>query len=157
METKGVEKKHGLVTHGLTKSATYSAWKGMLSRCYNKNNISFKNYGGRGIIVCQRWLIFENFLTDMGIRPDNLTLDRIKNDGNYEPSNCKWASIKEQSNNRRTNRIITFKGQTKTMQQWAEELNIYHHTLRTRLYHLKWSVDRALTTPIRQKRKYAKK
>lgn len=94
-------------THGHTSnhknSKTFNAWVNMKKRCFDKNNKSYHNYGGRGITVCDRWMKFENFLEDMGCPSSELTLDRINTDGNYEPSNCRWATQKEQQNNRRNN------------------------------------------------------
>ena len=87
-----------------TPSPTYISWAGMLTRCRNSKQRCYTNYGGRGITVCKRWLTFKNFLADMGERPAGLTLDRINNDGNYEPKNCRWATLKEQRNNQRAPR-----------------------------------------------------
>lgn len=94
-------KKHYLTTHGKSKTPEYHAWVNMKDRCLNPKHKQYKDYGGRGIQICERWLKLENFFKDMGERPSGLTLDRINNDGNYEPSNCKWATWKEQQNNRR--------------------------------------------------------
>jgi hypothetical protein len=110
---KNVKTSSRLGTHRMTYSPTYKSWAMMIQRATNKNLPYAKNYSLRGITVCEQWLQFDNFLADMGERPDNTSLDRINNDGNYEPSNCRWADRKTQLSNRRkykTNLITTTKG-----------------------------------------------
>ena len=123
--------------HELYKSE-YQTWSGMIARCHNPDKPKYKDYGGRGISVCDRWRnSFKDFLSDMGYKPSpELTLERIDNDGNYEPSNCKWATRKEQANNRRLpcdTRYITIGGETKPVQQWAKEAGISAATISTRV------------------------
>jgi hypothetical protein len=109
-------------------------YSNMIARCYNKNHIRYKNWGGRGIKVCDRWLnSFDDFYNDMGIRPTRYTLDRIDVDGDYEPSNCRWVDQKAQMNNKTNNKNITFNGKTQTLKMWAEELGFCRTTLQERI------------------------
>jgi hypothetical protein len=132
-----------LIKHGLSKSSTYASWVAMKSRCLNPNHVHYAKYGGRGIGVCQRWLIFENFLADMGIRPEGMTLDRIKVDGDYCPENCRWANPKQQSRNRNNNHFLTLNGQRCTLSEWSDITGIKKTTIRERL-NRGWEVKRAL-------------
>lgn len=119
----------------------------MLGRCTNPNNRDFVLYGGRGIRVCARWSAsFESFLADMGERPTKRhSIDRIDNNGDYEPGNCRWATPLEQNRNRRNTRLVTFKGETLALAEWSQRTGIAYHTLKSRL--LKgWDSARALTT-----------
>lgn len=113
----------------------YSVWSAMKDRCSNPNNKMFKNYGGRGISVCERWKTsFEAFLEDMGPRPGSkLSIDRINNDGNYEPSNCKWSSWAEQQKNTRRNHLLTLNGETHTLTEWAKLLDVKRSNIRWRI------------------------
>jgi hypothetical protein len=141
-------------THGLSReegrtSRLYAIWSEMRHRCHNPNHRVFSNYGGRGINVCPEWenyAIFHKWAITNGYNK-NLTIDRINNDGNYEPENCRWATMKEQQNNRRDNHLVSWDGQTKTLAQWAEERGLAPVTLATRLRR-GWPVDRALTKPL---------
>lgn len=139
---------HSAAANDGKNTPTYNSWLAMKTRCYNSNAANYHNYGGRGIVVCDRWLnSFNAFLADMGECPEGMSIDRIDNDGNYQPSNCKWSTKREQDNNRRTNRNITLQGRTQTMTQWCRELNLNKDTIKRRLYR-GWSEVDALTIPI---------
>ena len=139
--------------HGLSRTSMHNIWWAMLQRCLSKNVKAYKDYGGRGITVCDRWMLFVNFLEDMGPRPSkDHTLDRVDNDGPYSPENCRWATRAEQANNRRSSRLIEFNGKTQTMAQWGKELGIHPDTIWSRLDQYKWSVQKALTEPVRGKK-----
>lgn len=117
---KGLAKK----THGMTGTRAYSIWTNMKNRCFSEKNKKYKDYGGRGITVCNRWKSsFTNFFTDMGPPPEGYSIERIDVNGNYEPSNCKWATMKEQQNNRRNNLILEYQSQKYTLQQLCDLLN----------------------------------
>lgn len=140
-------------THKRTKTPEYQAWVSMLSRCYREGDISYPNYGGRGITVCERWeASFENFLVDMSGRPSpEHSLDRYpNNDGNYEPGNVRWASQREQSQNRRTNVVLTFNRETHCVSERARITGIPKHALEQRVRR-GWTTERALTQPLQEK------
>ncbi len=113
-------------------TSTYECWTNMKTRCFNPEYIRFDRYGGRGVTVCERWLSFENFLADMGPKPDGLTIERRDNDGNYEPGNCYWGSRKEQARNRVSNIVATVDGVTLHAQDWAGRLGVSHNAFYTR-------------------------
>lgn len=141
--------KERSTTHGHTvgkKSRTYITWRSMFARCYNPNNDNYQHYGGRGITVCDRWQTFENFLADMGERSPRTSIERIDNDGNYEPGNCRYATQKEQCNNTRSSHYLTFNGKTQTISQWSDETMIKAGTIERRLNRYGWTIERALTT-----------
>jgi hypothetical protein len=137
--------------HGKSNTPEYRSWAGMKTRCYNKNQKSYPGYGGRGICVCKRWRhSFKNFLSDMGNRPSpNHSLDRIKNGKNYKPSNCRWATKKEQNNNTRTNRYLIHLGKRMTLAQISDKCKIDYNMLLYRLDELGWSLEKSLRTPSR--------
>lgn len=117
----------------MSYSNTHQTWSSMISRCQNKNDPSYANYGGRGITVCGAWESFENFLGDMGERPEGKQLDRVDNNLGYFKENCRWVTAEENSNNRRTNRFIEYKGTRQTLIQWARALGITPYTLTNKL------------------------
>lgn len=126
--------KHGHTVNG-RGSPTYKSWRGMKDRCLNPDDGHYKNYKGRGITFCERWLSFENFLADMGEKPEGKTLDRFPdNNGNYEPGNCRWATALEQHNNTRRTSFIELDGQRHSVTEWARLLKIGKETIRHRLW-----------------------
>ena len=133
-------------------SKLYSVWVNMRNRCFNSNNKSFVYYGGRGISVCDEWnefLNFEKWAIQNGFE-ENLTLDRIDVNGNYEPENCRWISQKEQMRNTRSNHLLTYNGYTKTMAEWSEITGIPYATLKQRINKYNYSVEKALTKPVKK-------
>lgn len=131
-------------THGLSSADEYKIWKGMKRRCENSNDAAFSDYGGRGIEVCQRWQSFENFYCDMGKRPAGMTIERINTNGNYEPENCTWATVKEQNNNRRSTVRIKINGVINSLKIWCEYLGLSYKAVHLRITRYKWSLHRAL-------------
>lgn len=142
-------RKECRITHGMSRSDEHNTWCWIKTRCYNVNSASYPYYGGRGIIICPEWLeSFDNFYKDMGPKPGpQYSLDRIDNNGNYEPNNCRWATQEEQANNKTSNVEVTYNGKTQNISQWARELKIQATTIRARL-RKGWAVGDALSRPI---------
>ena len=144
--------------HGESNTRLYNVWSDMKKRCYNTKNVDYKNYGGRGITVCDEWMDFQNFYDwaiangyDETAPRGQCTIDRINVDGNYEPENCRWVDRYIQMNNKRNNRILTYNGESHTLAEWCEIVNIPYNCLKSRLNKLHWSVEKTLTTPTRNK------
>lgn len=132
--------------HGMCGTPEYQAWADMISRCHGPKNPRFKDYGGRGIGVCDRWRSsFEAFYAELGPKPPGALLDRIDNDKGYEPGNCRWVTSKESAQNRRTTRFLSFGGETLSVAAWADRLGINQSALRSRL-RLGWTTEEALAT-----------
>lgn len=132
------------ISHGMSGTPTYTTWQAMKDRCFNPVADNYKDYGGRGITVCDRWIdSFENFFTDMGIRPKGKTLDRIDNNKSYSPKNCQWSTSKAQANNRRNSKIINYRGFSLTVTEWAGKIGIKTGTLYSRIYR-GWPIEKAL-------------
>lgn len=133
-------------THGMSGTALYSRWRAMIERTSNPRHAHFANYGGRGIVVCDRWAAFEGFATDMGPSFDpNLELDRVDVNSSYSPDNCRWASRVVQQRNRRNNHVVRLGSVCLTVQEWGELLGIKPNTIITRLRR-GWPTERALST-----------
>ena len=136
------------------KTRLYQSWLNMKRRCFNHNCPKFKNHGGRGITVCNDWVSdfvkFHDWAISHGYE-DNLTLDRKNNDGNYEPDNCTWSTSYQQNINRRNTRHITFSGETKSLSEWSRITGIKPSVLSLRLFTHRWSVERSLSQPVKQK------
>ncbi len=136
--------------HGMSNKPIYGVWSLMKERCYNPKRREYKNYGGRNITVCPEWLdstVFIEWAYENGYE-EGLTLDRIDNNGNYCPENCRWVDRKTQATNKRTNRFITYKGETKTITQWANENGLPYHVVKKRYDKLGWTFEKAITEPI---------
>ena len=126
----------------------------MLCRCYNKNTTRYKHYGGKGVTVCAEWntfVLFRDWALSNGYQ-EGLTIDRIDNNGNYEPSNCRWITNRMQQRNRGNNRVLTFKGESLCMADWADKLGLPYHVIKSRVYLKDWTIEEILTTPVGKKR-----
>jgi hypothetical protein len=137
-----------LRTHGDVGTTTYNRWRAMISRCYFENDTAYAHYGAKGVTVCDEWRVYENFLADMGECPEGLTLDRIDNAKGYSKDNCRWATVKQQANNKTDNVRYTAFGMTLTLAEWADKTKIKVGTLRTRIVRHNWPLDKALTEPV---------
>ena len=135
------------IKHGKINTRLYRIWRCMKNRCYNKSDEHYKWYGARGIAVCDEWkddfMSFYDWSMNNGY-DDNLTIDRIDVNGNYEPNNCRWANAKQQQRNRRNNKRITYKGVTKSLIEWCETLGLKYDTIINRINKLHWTIERAL-------------
>lgn len=142
--------------HGMNNTPIHKAWKSMITRCKPRNAKRYPNYAGRGIYVCKEWLKFETFYKDMGdeYRP-GLELDRINNDGHYEPGNVRWATNRTNSNNKRTNHFVTINGKTKTIAEWARESGVDYRTLRNRIVS-NWPENQLLSKATQNRKKLSK-
>lgn len=132
---------------GKRHTPTYATWHSMKQRCLNSNSSHYHLYGGKGVSICERWLTFENFLADMGRRPAGRSIDRIDSAGNYEPSNCRWATPIEQGNNTKRNVFVEYQGERFTVAQLARQKSVKPSVLGGRL-DMGWDIERALTEPV---------
>lgn len=140
--------EHHQYRHGMHNTPEYICWRNMKQRCYDRNSTYYKDYGGRGVKVCDRWHDFVNFFADMGSLPSpKHTLDRFPdNDGNYEPGNCRWATRSEQALNRRNARIIEIDGVSLNLWEWADLYGMNPKRVHYRINTLGWDAEKALTT-----------
>lgn len=132
-------------THGQCGTPTYKSWQSMVTRCLNPGNHKFKDYGARGISVCERWKVFEGFFADMGERPEGTTLGRIDNDGNYEPGNCAWQNPVDQGRNKRNTKTFLHQGILATVPEHCERLGLKASTVRSRIYTYGWPIEKAFS------------
>lgn len=141
-------------THGETKTRLFKIWESMHERCERKTHKHYKDYGARGIFVCEEWKEYKPFRDWAMVHgySEDLTIDRKDTNGEYSPDNCRWITMKKQQNNKRNNHFLTWNGETKTITEWSEATGIKKTTIKERL-NLGWSVDKTLTTPVRQRTK----
>lgn len=157
----GCHKQEAVTKHGLcckdNEHPLYKVWEGIIARCENPNSVGYRDYGGRGIRVCEEWRDAEKFIgwAILNGWRKGLTINRIDNDGNYEPGNCEFTTMKVQARNKRSNHLITFDGKTKCLTDWAAELGISYLTLSKRINTMGWPIEKALTTPVDNKQNTA--
>lgn len=139
-------------THGMSKTRLYREWAGIIYRCTNPKCSSYDRYGAKGVTFCEEWRKFEPFMEWALANgyADDLTIDRIDMSKGYEPSNCRWVSVREQNNNQAKTIWLTHDGKTMQLSYWADEIGMNKHTLYDRIFRHGWSVEKALTTPVRR-------
>ena len=145
-------KRNGRTSHLSTKTRLFKIWESMHERCERKNHVHYKDYGGRGISVCEEWtefIPFRDWAMDNGYK-ETLTIDRIDCNGNYSPNNCRWVTNKEQQNNRRDNRKLTFNGEEHTISEWANITKINKTTIRARI-DAGWAIEDILTKSVKKR------
>jgi hypothetical protein len=144
----GCAQLKAVTKHGIYNTRLYRTWQGMMARCYKSERSDYRNYGGRGILVCERWHDLNNFVKDMeGSYIQDTQIDRIDNDKGYSPENCRWVTASRNCSNQRRNVRISWNGKTQTLTDWARELNVPHALLRSRVQINGWTIERAFTTP----------
>ena len=145
----GCLRMDAITKHGMYGTSVYRSWFALIQRCNNKNSTPYPYYGGRGISVCERWVnSFEDFYKDMGDKPSkNHSIDRIDNDGDYCPENCRWATNKQQSRNKRNNVMVEFKGKEQCITDWSIETGINKDTLKSRI-DSGWTIEKSLTKSV---------
>lgn len=142
-------------THGLSKTPLYRMWRSMIYRCEDPKHSAYKRYGGRGITVCEEWHDFETFKkwVDETKPNGNATVDRIDNNQGYSPDNCRWADMSTQANNRRSNRAISYNGETHNLMEWSKILGFNYKRVHNRMNKLGWSFEKSIETPVESKKR----
>ena len=154
----GCYRRERVTTHGASGTPTFRVWQQMIRRCYDKRSVGYPTYGKIGIKVCPQWRrSFVQFRTDMGERPLGRQIDRLDNAKGYSPANCRWATLVEQANNKRNNVVLTARGQTKRVWDWAREVGTSADVIRDRVKRYGWSPEEAIFTPLDLKRSNARK
>jgi len=151
---------HAREQHRMTNTRLYRIWSNMKGRCCSKTHPRYKEWGGRGVEVCDEWknsfIAFYKWSMENGYS-DELTIDRVDNNGNYEPSNCRWATLKEQANNTRRSHFITLDGETHTITEWSEKLGIERGVIKDRIDKLHWTPEQALSIPVLKRKQWRNK
>ena len=146
-----------MIKIGAFKHPLYKKWANMIQRCTNKNNTSYRYYGGRGITICERWRkSFWDFVADMGLPSHGMSIERRNNNEGYSPENCYWANSKVQANNRNNTQLLTAFGATGTLSQWGQIYRIRPNTIYMRIRKCNWSIEKALTAPVKTRQKRSK-